>query len=72
MGSEMCIRDSYWALFTRKHENKIPSIEEEIGILEEPSPQEKAKMDREYRIWKAGTILVTVIALGIYIIPVLF
>lgn len=62
----------YWALFTRKHENKIPSIEEEIGILEEPSPQEKAKMDREYRIWKAGTILVTVIALGIYIIPVLF
>lgn len=29
-------------------------------------------MDREYRIWKAGTILVTVIALGIYIIPVLF
>ena len=27
----------YWALFTRKHENKIPSIEEEIGILEEPS-----------------------------------
>lgn len=62
----------YWALFTRKHENKIPSIEEEIGILEEPSMEEKAKMDKEYRIWKAGTILVTVIALGIYIIPVLF
>ena len=35
-------------------------------------PAVKAKMDKEYRIWKAGTILVTVIALGIYIIPVLF
>ena len=38
----------YWAVFTRKHENKIPTIEEEIGVLEEPSLEEKAKMDKEY------------------------
>ena len=62
----------YWAIFTRKHENKIPTIEEEIGVLEEPSPEEKTKMDKEYTIWKVGTIIVTVVALGIYIIPILF
>ena len=62
----------YWAVFTRKHENKIPTIEEEIGVLEEPSPEEKAKMDKEYNIWKIATIVATIIALGIYIIPVLF
>lgn len=62
----------YWAIFTRKHENKIPSIEEEIGIIEEPSPEEKAKMDKEYNIWKIATVIATVIALGIYIIPIIF
>ena len=36
----------YWALFTRKHENKIPSIEEEIGILEEPSPRKRQRWTR--------------------------
>jgi len=29
-------------------------------------------MDKEYNIWKIGTIVATIIALGIYIIPVLF
>ena len=62
----------YWALFTRKHENKIPSIEEEIGVLEEPTPEEKAKMDKEYNIWKIATIIATIVALGIYVIPVIF
>ena len=62
----------YWAVFTRKHENKIPTIEEEIGVLEEPSPEEKAKMDKEYNIWKIATVIATIIALGIYIIPVIF
>lgn len=62
----------YWAIFTRKHENKIPSIEEEIGTIEEPSPEEKAKMDKEYNIWKIATVIATVIALGIYIIPIIF
>lgn len=62
----------YWAVFTRKHENKLLSIEEEIGIIEEPSPQEKEKMDKEYKIWKTGTIIATIVALGIYIIPIIF
>ena len=43
--------------------------EEEIGVIEEPDEQTKAKMDRQYTIWKVCTIIVTCIALGIYIIP---
>lgn len=62
---------AYWALFTRKQENRLPSIEEEIGVIEEPTADEKLKMDKEYNIWKTGTIIVTVIALGIYFIPML-
>lgn len=60
----------YWAVFTRKNENVIPSIEEEIGVIEEPTREEKNKIDKEYKIWKLSTILVTVIAVGIYLIPI--
>ena len=48
------------------------SIEEEIGDIEEPDALTKEKMDREYNIWKIITIIVTIVALGIYIIPMLF
>ena len=61
----------YWALYTRRHEKPIASIEEEIGELEEPTEEEKKKLDREYKIWRNATAVVTVIALGIYLIPVI-
>ena len=57
--------------FTKKRENTILDLEEEIGEIEEPSPEEKEKMDKEYRIWKVVTVLVTVLALGIYFIPII-
>ena len=59
----------YWFIFTRKNENRIPTIEEEIGIIEEPSEEEKSKMDKEYSIWKYATAAVTIIGLLIYLIP---
>lgn len=62
----------YWAVFTRRHENRIPTIEEEIGVIEEPSVEEKKKIDKEYRIWKIGTIIATAVAIGIYAIPMIF
>ena len=62
----------YWVIFTRRHENKIPPIEEEIGIIEEPTAEEKAKIDHEYKIWKWGTIIATAISAGIYLIPMIF
>lgn len=59
----------YWAFFTRKHANKIPTVEEEVGVIAEPSPETKKKLDNSYRRWKIGTIIGMVVSLGIYIIP---
>lgn len=61
---------SYYA-FTKKHTTALVSVEEEIGVIEEPAPEEKAQMDRVYTVWKIATIVVTVIAFGIYFIPML-
>ena len=67
--SALCVL--YWAVLARKREGEIPSIEEEIGVIEEPTEEEKKKLDKEYSIWKVATIVVTVVALGIYLIPIM-
>ncbi|MCQ2584342.1 MAG: APC family permease [Treponema sp.] len=61
----------FYFLFTRKRAGEIMSIEDEIGVIEEPTAEDKKKLDKEYKIWKYGTIIVTIIALGIYIIPMI-
>lgn len=61
----------YAVVVASKHQGEILSIEQEVGVLEEPSPEEKNKLDREYSIWKAATIIVTVIALGLYFVPLI-
>ena len=61
----------YWAIFVRKKAITLPSIEEEIGELEIISCEEQKKQDKIYLIWKIATIVVTVIALGIYLIPMI-
>ncbi len=60
----------FYYAFTKKREAKLLAIEDEIGIIEEPSKEEKEKLDKEYKIWKIATIIVTVLALGIYLIPI--
>lgn len=61
----------YYIAIARKKEFKILSIEEEIGEIDEPTAEEKAKIDKEYNIWKIGTSIVTIVALGIYLIPII-
>lgn len=61
----------FYYVFTRYHAPELMSIEEEIGIIQEPSKEEKFKMDKEYKIWKYVTIIVTIIALGIYFVPII-
>ncbi len=68
--SVMCV--VFWYFYTNHKEQKMLTLEEEIGEVAEPTAEEKIKMDREYAIWKWGTIIVTIIALGIYIIPMLY
>lgn len=53
-----------------KHEGQEMTLEELTGTLEEPTVGQKKQIDSEYRIWKYGTIVVTLIALGIYVIPI--
>lgn len=67
--SVLCI--TYWGIVARNKECAIPNIEDEIGEICEPNREEKEKMDKEYFIWKVCTVTVTVIALSIYIIPIL-
>ena len=62
----------FYYAYTHNKGHQMLSIEEEIGDIEEPDVLTKEKMDREYNIWKIITIIVTIVALGIYIIPMLF
>ena len=52
--------------FVKKKNNKVISNNTSKEISK---PEEKKKMDREYTIWKIATIVVTTVALGIYLIP---
>ncbi|MCR5313871.1 MAG: hypothetical protein K6E54_09605, partial [Bacteroidaceae bacterium] len=61
----------FYYIYTIKHKNVIPTLEDEIGEVEEPTVEQKAAMDREYAIWKWGTIIVTIVSLAIYLIPTL-
>ncbi len=62
----------FYYLYSHKKDYHMPTIEEEIGEISEPDEQTKKALDKEYRIWKYGTIIVTVVALGIYLVPMLF
>lgn len=62
----------YYFLYTRGHKDVMPTIEEEIGYVEEPNAEQKAHIDREYKVWAWGTAIVTIIALGVYLVPILF
>lgn len=67
--SAVCI--IFYYMYSYKKEYRMSTIEEEIGILQEPDIDTKNKMDREYKVWKIATFIVTVIAVAIYIIPMM-
>lgn len=37
--------------------------------LEEPSSEEKAKMDREYKIWRGIVVIAVIASAALYVIP---
>ena len=61
----------YAVVVAGKHQGEILTIQEEVGTIEEPCAEEKRKLDKEYNGWKIATIIVTVIALGIYFVPLI-
>ena len=48
------------------------TIQEEIGEIADEDLNTKEKMDQEYKVWKIITVIATLTALGIYIIPMFF
>ena len=62
----------YFFLYTRGHKDVLPSIEAEVGEVDEPTATEKLHIDKEYKLWAWGTAIVTVISLAIYLVPILF
>lgn len=59
----------FYMVYTRRHVCAMIPIDEEIGEVYEIDDNSRQKLDREYKIWKCATIIVTVIALAIYVIP---
>ena len=62
----------YWFIFSRKKNNKLLSIEDEIGVIIEPSNKEIKEMNKQYNIWKIVTLIICIITLCMYAIPILY
>ncbi|PAB54119.1 amino acid:polyamine antiporter [Lactobacillus johnsonii] len=62
-----------YVLFTKENTKKVGAneIAEQVGIIEEPSKYEKKKIDHEYAIWKYTTLVVSIFALAIYLLPII-
>lgn len=61
----------FYGLYTRQKSSDDIPLEKEVGLIEEPNDSEMNKINRQYCIWKWATIIATVIALSIYIVPVI-
>lgn len=61
----------YALLIGQRNKDKASNIYDDVEELPEPDKETKAKLDKEYAVWKYSTIVVTIIALGIYLVPIM-
>ncbi|MCH9394801.1 APC family permease [Limosilactobacillus reuteri] len=61
----------FYFLYTRRRGGTDIALDKEIGVVEEPDKFEKEKIDKQYLVWKWVTIAVTVIALVMYLAPLI-
>lgn len=63
-----------YILFIEKNVKKIDvkEITKQVGEIDIPTKQEKVKIDHEYAIWKYATIIVSILALAMYVLPIVF
>lgn len=61
----------YTVLVNKNSKYDIKSVMTAVGEIDEPTLSEKEKIDKEYLVWKWATIIVTVIAVAIYLIPII-
>ena len=57
-----------FAVCTRVY-GKPAAIDPADAATEDPAPAERAKMDREFRIWVAATVVAVIVAIGLYALP---
>jgi APA family basic amino acid/polyamine antiporter len=50
-------------------EDKAEDVDAFVMAIEKPSPGEKAKMDREFKIWRNVVIIALILVAIIYLIP---
>lgn len=62
----------FYVVFTTRAENGILIVEQDKAAIKEPSTEEKHMLDHEYAIWKYATVAATLIALGVYVLPMLW
>lgn len=56
----------FWFFYSRRKATPIPDVADEIGVIEEPTPEEKARMDREYARWKYVSAALAVVAMLLF------
>ena len=61
----------FYFLYTKKENRVDVALQDEIGVIEEPDAIQKEKIDKQYLAWKWATIIVTIIALGMYLVPLI-
>lgn len=61
----------YALIINKKYPNNESDIYNDVIDLKEPDKDTKEKMDKEYTCWKYATISVTIIALVIYLVPIM-
>lgn len=61
----------YALLIGQRNRDEASSIYDDVEDLPEPDKETKDKLDKEYAVWKYSTIVVTIIPLGIYLVPIM-
>lgn len=61
----------FWFLYSRKRALPLPTLEEEVGTFKEPKEAKMKKLNRQYRIWKTGTVISCIVAVALYLISIL-
>lgn len=62
----------FYFMFTRNAGKGIFTLEQQLKYVPEPNDKEKAQINNEYKRWKYATIIATVVALGVYFLPIAY
>jgi basic amino acid/polyamine antiporter, APA family len=63
---------AFYIAFTMRAGNGVMIVEQDQNTIKEPSEEEMRMLNREYAVWKYATIVVTLIAIGVYVLPMMW